>query len=174
MRGDEDGATAIALFGDEGEELLLHQRVEAAGRLVEDQQLGLVEGGEDQADLLAIAAGELPERPVEVGPEASGEGIGAADSLDPSQACQQPQRLAASGLAPVAEVARQVAEPSADRDAVAATVEAEEAGAAPARMQEVEQGADRRRLAGPFGPRKPNTSPASTEKVTSSIPRALP
>jgi hypothetical protein len=42
MRGDEDGAAPFALLGDEGEELLLHQRVEAAGRLVEDQQLWLV------------------------------------------------------------------------------------------------------------------------------------
>jgi hypothetical protein len=32
------------------------RRVEAAGRLVEDQQLRFVEGGEDQPDLLAIAA----------------------------------------------------------------------------------------------------------------------
>ena len=29
-------------------------------------------------------------------------------------------------------------------------------------------------LPAPLGPRKPKTSPAPTEKVTSSIPRALP
>jgi hypothetical protein len=51
----------------------------------------------------------------------------------------------------VAEVARQVAQPLADRDAVAAAVEAEDAGAAAGRVQEVEEGADRRRLAGAVG-----------------------
>ena len=42
-----------------GEELLLHERVQAAGRLVEDEQLGVVEERLDQADLLPVAAREL-------------------------------------------------------------------------------------------------------------------
>ena len=38
-----------------GEERLLDERVEAGGRLVEDEQLGLVLEGDDQADLLLVA-----------------------------------------------------------------------------------------------------------------------
>ena len=86
VRGEEDGAAAVAFLGDEGEELLLHQRVEAAGRLVEDQQLGPVEGGEDQADLLAVAARELAERPVEVGAKARRQLLGAGGLGDAAQA----------------------------------------------------------------------------------------
>ncbi len=73
-------------------------RPEPAGRLVEDQQLGFVEGREDEADLLAVAA-------------------------------------------------------------LAATVESEDASAAGARMEEVEQSADRRRLAGSVGAEKPEDLP---------------
>jgi len=152
MRGEEDGAAALTLLAHQGEELLLHQRIEAAGRLVEDEQLRRVEEGADQADLLAVTTRELAERAVEVGAEAARQLLGAAKPVDASQLRQQGDRLAAAGALAVAEVARQVAEPRPDRDAVAMAVEAEDAGAAGARVQEVEQGADRRRLAGAVRP----------------------
>ena len=148
VRGEEDRAAALALLGDQRQELLLHQRVEPAGRLVEDQQLGRVEAGQDQTDLLAVAARELAERTIEVGAEALGQGFGAADALDPPQTGEQPQRFASTRLLAVAEVSGQISEPGPDRDALALSIEAEDPGAARARMQQVEEGADRRRLAG--------------------------
>ena len=59
-----------ALLGDELVELLLHERVEPAGGLVEDQQLRPVEERLDQADFLPVAAREVADRSVEIGGEA--------------------------------------------------------------------------------------------------------
>ena len=55
VRGQEDGPPAVALLGHERQERLLHQRVEPAGRFVEHQQLGVVERGLHEPDLLAVA-----------------------------------------------------------------------------------------------------------------------
>ena len=60
-----------------------------------------------------------------------GELLGAAGPSIAAQAREQRDRLVPAGRSAVAEVAGQVAEPGADRDAVALDVEAEEAGAAP-------------------------------------------
>src|SRR5207253_7989145 len=112
-----------------------------------------------QPDLLSIAAGELSQRTLEVGVEALGQRLGTANSLDPAQPCEQPQRLAAARLPAEAEIAGEIAEPRADRDAVATAVEAEETGAAAGRVVKVEQGADRRRLAGAVGSEKAEDLP---------------
>ena len=88
VRGEEDGAAAPALVGDELVERLLHQRVEAAGRLVQDEQLGVVERRLHEADLLPVAARQLAERTVEVGRETLGQLGGAADAADPRSAAR--------------------------------------------------------------------------------------
>ncbi len=88
-----------------------------------------------------------------------------------AQPRQQAQRFAAAGLAPVAEVAGQVAEPGPDRDALAAAVEAEQPGAAAGRVDQVEQGPDRRRLARPVGPEEAEHLAGFDAELTSSIPR---
>ena len=75
VRGEEDRRAAVAVLGDDGEELLLHERVQARRRLVEDEQLRLVEERLDEPDLLAVAARELAQRPVEVRLEALGERV---------------------------------------------------------------------------------------------------
>ena len=80
-----------------------------------------------------------------------GQNLGAAETVDPPQASQQAQGLAAGGLPAVAEIAWQVAETGADRDALAMTVETEYPGSAITRMQQVEQGSDRGRLARAIG-----------------------
>src|SRR5260370_41620890 len=59
VRGKEDGRSILASFGGQVEELLLVERVEAAGRLVEDEQWRLVDGREDEAELPLIAAGGM-------------------------------------------------------------------------------------------------------------------
>ena len=141
----------VSLLDDQRQELLLHQRIEPAGRLVEDQQLRRVKAGEDQADLLPVPPRELAERAIEIGTKALGQGLGAAEALDSPQAGEEPDRLAACCLLSVAEVTGEVAQASPDGDAIAVAVEAEDAGAAAARVKQVKQGADRRRLARPVG-----------------------
>ena len=136
---------------DEGEELLLHERVEPGGRLVEDQQLRRMEQRQDQPDLLPVAARELPQRPLHIGAETPRQFVGPAVSGDPAKACEQRDRLVPGRVLPVPEVAGQVPEAGADRHAVATAVEAEDASAAPGGVQEVEQRPDRRRLPGGVG-----------------------
>ena len=59
VRRQEDRPTGRPRLGDEGQELALHERVEAARRLVHDEQRLLAHERLDDADLLAIAAREL-------------------------------------------------------------------------------------------------------------------
>jgi hypothetical protein len=56
-------------------ELLLHERVEPAGRLVEHEQLGFVHERLDQADLLLVALRQVAHRSAEVDAEAVGEAV---------------------------------------------------------------------------------------------------
>ena len=91
---------------------------------------GRVEERLDQPDLLAVAARELSQRAVEVGAEAPRQFVGAAERADPAKSREQRERLAPGRVLAVAEVAGQVAEAGADRDAVATAVEAEDARAA--------------------------------------------
>ena len=59
VRGEEDRHPALVLLADELEELALHERVEAGGGLVEEEQLGLVQEPLHDAHLLAVAVGEV-------------------------------------------------------------------------------------------------------------------
>ena len=54
---------------DQLPELAARQRIDAGGRLVEDQQVGVVDQGADQAELLLHAAGQLAGRPVGEAPQ---------------------------------------------------------------------------------------------------------
>ena len=63
----------LAVLGDDGQELLLHQRIKTRGRLVEHEQFRIVKQRLDQPDLLPVAAGELAERPIEIGLEPLGQ-----------------------------------------------------------------------------------------------------
>ena len=55
------------------EHVLLAQRIEAARRLVEDQQLWVVHEGRDDADLLLVALREVADPPLEIELQALGE-----------------------------------------------------------------------------------------------------
>jgi hypothetical protein len=154
VRGQEHRPAAIALLGDEPQELLLHQRIEPAGGLVEHQQLGIVERGLDKADLLAVAARELAERPVHVRLEALRELGPASEIAHAASLGQERQQLLAGQSRVIAEVAREVPQPRADRAAVPAAVEPEDLRRAARGMQEVEQRAHRRRLAGTVRPQE--------------------
>src|SRR5689334_8525862 len=146
MRREQDGAALLALLGDEREKLFLHQRVEAGGWLVEHEQIGLVEGSLNEPDLLAVAAREVAERPIQIGLEALGERLAPPDAPHSAEAGGEHEQVATGHARVVREVARKVAEPRMDRRDVTAAVEPEHACRAARRVQQVQQRADRRGL----------------------------
>ena len=96
---------SIAVLAHHGEELLLHERVQAARGLVEHEQLGVVEERLDQADLLPVAARELARRAVEVRVEALGQLGGRPEPRDAAHGGTEAHELAAGH----ARVARELA-----------------------------------------------------------------
>ncbi len=59
VRGEKDGASLLAHFFDHAVELLLVERVQAIGRLIEDQQARAVHKGLNQHHLALVATGIL-------------------------------------------------------------------------------------------------------------------
>ncbi len=57
---EEHGGAECGLAGHEAPELSAADRIDTGGGLVEDQQVGTVQDGHGQGELLAHAAGELP------------------------------------------------------------------------------------------------------------------
>src|SRR2546423_6079836 len=56
VRGKKDGCTRVTRFADHRVELLLIQRIEPTGRLIEDQQLWPVHETDHNGELLLVAA----------------------------------------------------------------------------------------------------------------------
>src|SRR5688572_22647364 len=98
------------MLGDHRQELLLHQRIETGRRLVEDDQLRLVEERLNQADLLAVAARQLADRPREVGLKALGERSSGTKLGQAAHGGEERERLAAAAALVPGEVPRQVAD----------------------------------------------------------------
>ena len=107
MRREEDGPSLRGDLPEERVEALLDQRVETGDRLVEDQQLGLVHEGLDQAELLAVAGRELAHRPVELGVEALGERVAKAPVDAAAELGQVVQHLRSGQLRVQREIAGQ-------------------------------------------------------------------
>ncbi len=127
----------------------LHQRVEPARRLVEQQQVGPGREGRDQLHLLAVALREGPDLLAGVELEAVHElvAVGAVDAA--AQPGQELQGLGAGHRGPQERLAGHVGHPPVGRHRVAPGVDAEQRGAAAARPVQPEQEPDRGRLAGP-------------------------
>ena len=83
--GEHDGAALGGQLVDEGDDVAGAGRVEARGRLVEEEQLGVVQQGPGQGDPLALS-----------GREAAGEIVGAARPSRTARAARRP----ASGRRP--------------------------------------------------------------------------
>jgi hypothetical protein len=69
----EDGGPALAGLVQQPVERLLHQRVQALRRLVQDQHVWLVDERLDQPDLLLVPVGQRRDMDVEVQVEAFGQ-----------------------------------------------------------------------------------------------------
>ena len=148
-------------LGDHVVELMLIQRVEAAGRLVEDQQARLVHEGLHQPDLLLVAARILAEAPAGVEFEAVDQGlqIGLVDAA--AQVAEVCEDLRAGERGVEREFAGQVADEPLDLGGLRPAVQirrwwrcrrSRRSSPISVRMVVV--------LPAPFGPRKPKTSPS--------------
>ena len=76
VRGPEHGPALCCHLAHQPGELAAHQRIQARGRLVEHEQVRPAHEGQDQADLLPVARGQLPGGAVEHGVEPLGERVG--------------------------------------------------------------------------------------------------
>ena len=158
------GRAACALLGDDLVELLLHERIQAARRLVEDEQLGRMEERLDEADLLAVAAREVPDRTIEVRARSarrarpSGQGPrmprSAAKNVTSSRPVRRGSHANSPGRLPsrarIARLSRRLSRPNSRALPLVGCRRSSSV-----RIIVV--------LPAPLGPRKPNTSPRATD-----------
>src|SRR5215218_5768227 len=111
VRGEEDGASLGLDLLDDVEKLLLHQRVEPAGRLVEHQQRRPVEHGLHEPDLLLVPPREPAHRTVQLGPEPLGELMRVAQVSDAAQPAEVLEKPLSRHLVLQGELSGQVADP---------------------------------------------------------------
>jgi len=153
VAGEEHRATGVLGLVQQGEEGLLHQRVEPLGGLVEDGHLRVVLQRLDQAELLLHAARPAGDGTVEV----AGRQVEAPAQLVPPgrrrplQVAEEPQVLGAGQLAVEPQLPRQVADPRREVAVVGERVQAEHPGPAGGRREQPNQATDRGRLARPVG-----------------------
>lgn len=150
VRTEEDRLPALAGFVDHVVELALRERVETAGRLVEDQELGLVHERLDQSEPALVAGREVAGAAREV------EALGERRHLRSVDAVAQTAEVAQGLVTGQPRVQRvlpgEVADTAADGDAVAVRMQTEHLGGPRRRPDKVEQEADGRRLADAVGP----------------------
>src|SRR5438128_4774655 len=135
VRRKKNRRAIIAGFAQKQVELLLVQRVEATGGLVEDQQVGPVHEREHDRELLLVAARVLAKTPAEVELESLGEGMHLPRVDAAAHTAQIGNHLAAAEAAELRHVPGQVADPALDFDRIADAVHAEDVSR-PARRPE--------------------------------------
>ena len=133
------------------EERLLDERIEARGGLVEHEQVGPVLEGDHEPDLLLVALRVLLEAAARVEIEA-GDEVGLVARIDAAaEVGEVLDRLTARQPVVEGELAGQVADAAMDGDRIDGRLDPEDAGTPARRANEVEQGADGRRLARAVG-----------------------
>ena len=144
----------IARLPDHRVELLLVQRVEAAGRLVQNENSWPVHEGLDEHDLALVARRVLAELAARVEVKAIDEllEVGMVDAA--SKVREVLEDLAAGQVGVERRLARHVADEPFDVDRSLPAVEACDARAARVRAQQRHEDADGRRLAGAVGPQE--------------------
>ncbi len=129
----------LAFAGDAVAEGSFHQRVQAAGRLVEQEELGVAGQRGDQRDLLPVALGVGAGLLGRVELEAFGQVLPALGVQAAAQPAQEVDDLAAGQARPQGDVAGDVGQPAVQGHGVAPRVTAEQFGVARARAQQAEQ-----------------------------------
>src|SRR3990170_2904828 len=128
VAGEEGRPTLGDQLAEGPEEALLDERVEAGRRLVEEEELGAMLEGNDEADLLLVPLRVLfePARRVEV--EALDQRCLVRAIHATAKVGEVLERLGAGEAVVERELARQVADPAVDRHRVGGRVDAEDAG----------------------------------------------
>ena len=111
---------------DHAQELVLHQRVEPARGLVEDQQVRSSEEREQQGDLAAIAGGQLARGSIQVDLQALRDRGGPIVIQSAPEPIDGRHELAGRQAFGQPELARDIPDPAANRDTVPARVEPED------------------------------------------------
>jgi hypothetical protein len=142
VAGQQDGAAVLAFAGDAVAEGGFHQRVQAAGGLVEQEELGVAGQRGDQGDLLPVALGVGAGLLGRVELEAVGQGLPALGVQAAAQPAEQVDDLAAGQARPQGDVAGDVGQPFVQVDGVAPGVTAQQRGLAPVLAQQAEQDPD--------------------------------
>jgi hypothetical protein len=152
VRGEQDRLPALLGLLRARSERHLHQRVETARRLVQQQEIRA--GGErrDQLYLLTIALGERSHLLARVQLEALDEPIAVGGVGAAMQPGQELERLPARQRRPQERLPGDVREPPVRGDRLRPGVDAEQLGPAGRRAVEPEQESDRGRLAGAVRP----------------------
>ena len=146
MGGKEHGATLGHRLPCQTFEFVLQQRVEARGRLIEDQQFWAVHEGQNQANLLPIAARKIAHWPVSDHAEALHQ-CANVRTVGTATRSGEPLDVLGSGEPGVeGQVPREVADTPVDLQTVGHRVQAEDAGRTRRRALECEEEPDRRRL----------------------------
>ena len=156
---EEDGLTPVTGFSDAGAKGLLHERIESARRLVEDEQVGTDHQRADEDDLLAVPPGIGTDLLVRIEVEAGDQlvAVGHVDlAVDPAE---QVERLGTGQRRPQVGFPGHVGEAPMRLDGLALAVEAEDLAAPRRRLREAEHETDRRRLAGSIGAEVPDHLP---------------
>ena len=151
VRGQQHGAAGRGVLADQRVELLLHQRVQAAGRLVEHQQVRVAHPGQHDRELLPVAAGQLARGPVQVEAEPQRELLGALGGVLAAQRLQVGHVPAAGEPAVERGVARHVAGPTVHGPRLAPGVVAQHPGLPRRRPQQPHQQPQGGGLAGAVG-----------------------
>ena len=110
VRREKHCGSVVSRLFQQGVELLLVERIEAARRLVEDQQVRLVHEGQDDGELLLVAARVFAEPAAQVQLEPLGDRPHALVIHTAAQPTQVGDDLAAAQAAELRHVAGQVAD----------------------------------------------------------------
>ena len=138
-------------LADEPLEFVLHKGIQTRGGFVEHDELGTMQKYLHESDLLAVSSGELVDGPMKLDAEPLDEVVALARVDAAAQACEPVEQLLCCDVAEQHRVSGEVSDASANREAVAVTVETQHAGGTGGWPQEVEQHSDRCRLAGTVG-----------------------
>ena len=151
VRGEEHRLAAVASFTDALPERLLHQRIQPARRLVQDEQVGAGHQRGDQDDLLPVALGvgaDLLGR-IELEPRDQLVPVHLIDA--PLDTAEELKGLGAGEGRPQVRLTGHERQAAVRLDGLAMAVEAEDLAPPLGRVDEPQQQADRRGLARPVG-----------------------
>jgi hypothetical protein len=125
----------------------LHQGIEAARRLVQDQQLGAARERRDQLNLLPVAVGECTHLLVRIELEARGQLVAVGCVSSPAHAGEELERLGAGQRRPQVRLGGHERHPPVRLNRVAPCIDPVELRPSGARAEQAEQQPDRGRLA---------------------------